>query len=335
MARVLTGQPAPPALRQALSTNLRFTESELTSLEADRCVVKVVETGDFRDVSIVGAVRIAVPPEAILRRLRQTAQFESGPGITAGARFSTPPRMSDLAALNLVRSEVDQIRNCSPGNCPIQIGERALGLLSSSVNWQSPDYVAEANRAVRSLWFEFLVAYQAEGNAALPVYHSGREPDRAQELLAEQLKKSPLLYQYVPDVAEYLLSFPKSRLQDNEDFFYWQMADLGFTPVFRIVHGVVQSRRMPAGVGYVTALKLIYASRYFQSGLEFRFLIPAAGQGGAVSTYVLLAQRALLSNSGVDGARLREVVAVKASNSLERFLMNSKTALEEAQATGR
>jgi len=327
-----TAQPLPPRLKEALQSHLRFTPAEITAVESGRAAAHIFDTGDPEDVFLVGAIRIAASPAEFVNRYRNITEFESGPSVPAGGKFSVPPQAKDLAGLSFVRDEVDDIRDCKPGDCSFKIGDSGMQRIRSGVNWKSADYVGEANKFLRGLWLEYLQTYQAKGNPALAAYHDTNKVFRVQEGLSSMVKNLPVLQQFVPETAAYLLQYPQGRPADSEDFFYWQVADFGLKPVHRLTHVIIQKKPAQFGEGYLIAAKMLYASHYFRSALDLRFLIPAEGSDKKPAMYMVVLQRSYADGlTGFKGKLLRGTILSKSRDALERYLLSSKSKLE-AQA---
>jgi hypothetical protein len=322
-------QSLPPKLKLALSTELRFQPGDISHLEAGQAVARVIETGDPEDVMIVGAIRIGVSPSQFVARYRNVTEFESGPGVPAAGKFATPPQIKDLANLSLTKSEWDDIRDCKPGECSFKVSDDGLEKLRSGVNWKSSTSVSEANRFLRQMWLEYLLSYQAKGNAVLAAYHDTDRIFHVQDGLTNLINKLPVLQQYVPEIASYLLEYPKGKPAGAEEFFYWQKAEFGLKPVHRITHVVIQKKPTEHGDGYLTASKMLYASHYFRSALELRFLVPVQGPDGKPATYLIAIQRSYVDGlGGIKGKLLRGPILSKSREALEQFLVNGKGKLE-------
>jgi hypothetical protein len=90
------------------------------------------------------------------------------------------------------------------------------------------------------------------------------------------LAESPYLVEYVPEFHRYLQDFPKGTLAGAEDAFPWTKDKFGPKPTISIYHTTLWSD--PAAPGRaVLGSKLVYASHYFQSGLDLLAVLPAAG----------------------------------------------------------
>jgi hypothetical protein len=322
-------QALPAQLKSVMQSALKFSSEEIKAVESGAASAHVFETGDPEDVFIVGAVRIGIRPADFIAKYRNVTEFESGPGVPAGAKFNTPPTLKDLAGLNLVKSEVDDLKDCQPGDCTFKIADRGLQRIRSQVNWKSPNYVAEANNLIRNMWLEGLLAYQSNGNSALSAYHDSEKITKVQDGLNSMVKNLPVLQQSVPEMANYLVQFPQGRPAGMEDFYYWQLAEFGLKPVHRVTHVMMQKKPAQYGDGYLIASKMLYASHYFRSALEFRFLIPAAGSDKSPQTFLVVLQRSYVDGlGGFKGKLLRGPILSKSRDALERYLLASKNKLE-------
>jgi hypothetical protein len=326
---VLMGQSLPPQLKGGLTTHLKFTPAEISALENGRAAAHLVETGDPEDVFIVGAIRIGAAPAKFVDRYRNITEFESGPGVPAGNRFSEPPTLNDLSGLAFIKDEIDDIRDCKPGDCSFKIGDPGMQRIRSSVNWKSQGYVADANKVLRGLWLEYLKNYREKGNAALASYHDSDKLSRVADGLTKMARNLPLLRQYVPEVADYLVTFPAGKPPSTEEFYYWQVADFGLKPVHRVTHVMIEKKPSQTGEAYLITNKMLYASHYFRSALEFRFLIPAEGPDKKPATYLVVLQRSYVDGlTGMTGKLLRGTIMGKSRDALERYLVASKGKVE-------
>jgi hypothetical protein len=83
------------------------------------------------------------------------------------------------------------------------------------------------------------------------------------------------------------------------------------------------------GEGYVVASKMMFASHYFRSGLELRYLIPGQDQSKGGMHYFIAVQRSYVDGmTGIKGAFLRRTVVNKARQSMERYIAGVKDRLE-------
>jgi hypothetical protein len=324
----VSAQVVSPQLKGALST-LKFTPKEFSAVEAGRPAAIVVDTGNAEDMFIVGAIQIGASPAEFVSRYRDIIEFESGPGVKGAGKFSTPPNAKDLTGFSLTKDDIDDIRDCKPGDCMFKISDAGMQRIRNSVDWKSAGYVAEANNLIRAMWLEYLQRYQKDGNKALLVYHDSQKYSNIYEGLNKMVKDLPVLQQYMPEMASYILQAPQGRPQSSEEFYYWQAADFGMKVVQRVTHVTIEKKPTPAGDGYLIANKMLYASHYFRSALELRFLIPIVAPDKKPATILVVLQRSYVDGmTGLKGKMLHSIVVPKSRESLERYLVSSKNKLE-------
>ncbi|MEJ7608403.1 MAG: hypothetical protein WKF37_19575 [Bryobacteraceae bacterium] len=199
-----------------------------------------------------------------MRAYRDIIALEAVPGVTAGRKFSFPPNDSDMSELVLSKADVEDLKACRPGKCAFKIGDTGLKFLRDAVNWNSPEYVQQATKALRSLWLQYLIRYQTTGDKGLAVYHDTSKYSSVEKGLHALLDQSTALREYAPRLREYLDNYPQSKNESVEEFFYWQVGEFGLKPVHRVTHVVIQRNAASLGEAYVIASKMLFANHYFQ-----------------------------------------------------------------------
>jgi hypothetical protein len=329
MGTGLLAQALPPRLRQALTTDLKASQQQLKTLEGGGIVSYSVETGSKDEIMLVGMARIWATPEAFVRGYRDITAFESSPGVIAEGKFSAPPAESDFSGLTFSKKEVDDIRACKPGKCAFKIGDPGLQFLRGAVQWRSPGYVDQASNALRSLWLLYLVRYQRTGNAGLAVYHDTPQYFSVEKGTNALLAKATALQEYAPQLREYLQNYPGSKNESAEEFFYWQVGEFGLKPVHRLTHVVIQKTPASLGDAYVIASKMLFASHYFRSGLEFRYMIPGQDQHiGGMHYFITIQWSYVDGMTGFRGRFLRSVVVRKSRQAMQGYIASVKNKVE-------
>lgn len=324
-----SAQRLPDKLRQVLQNDLQLAPTDLANAEAGRAATRIVGMGDPEDIFVVGVIRIATTPTRFLARYKNITEFEASPSVPAGGKFSTPPKDSDVAGVSLTKGEIDDLHDCEPGDCDYKIGDRGLERIRSAINWKSPDYVQQANQVIRRLWLEYLRSYQSTGNSALAAYHDTPKVFRVEDGLVEQLKKTSFVYRNIPELVDHLQNYPRHKLPNSEEFFYWQEADFGLKSVHRITHVVKYRKPSQYGEGAIIASKMLFASHYFRSALEFRLLLPTQSSSGKPLLYLVVLQRSFVDGlGGLKGRILRGPILSKTQEALERYLISVKGKLE-------
>jgi hypothetical protein len=327
----LSAQPLPPKMKASLQKDLKATPELLKTLEGGGIIAYVMDQPNPEEVVLVGAARVWATPDHFVKLYRDVVRFEAAPGVLAGAKFSNPPKESDLTGLRFSKDEVDDFLKCKPGDCDFKISDQGLHALQSKVNPSTPDYVEQANRAIRQHWIEYLKRYQASGNSALAVYHDTPKYFSVQKGLFDLVSQASFLRNYSPAVAEYLNAYPKGKLPGSEEFYYWQVGDFGLKPVHRASHVVITKIPATYGEGFVISSKMLFATHYFRSALELRYLIPGQDQKKGGMHYFITVQRSYVDGlTGMKGSILRRVVIDKSRQSMERYVGSVKDRLERS-----
>ena len=73
------------------------------------------------EVLLFGAIYIHATPEAYFQYARNFDRLRQVPGFLALGVFTDPPQLSDLRGFSLDNDDIEDLKNCQPGNCRIQM----------------------------------------------------------------------------------------------------------------------------------------------------------------------------------------------------------------------
>jgi hypothetical protein len=267
------------AVRVFLRRTIGLTDAQVAEVESGRVVTRQLPAADKPEMAAFGAVRVAASKDIYLERLRDVARFRQGPSTLQIGRFRTPPMLEDLAGLTLEEGDFDAARRCKPGNCDLKLASSALERIRREMDWKAPDARARATLLMKQMLVDYLTAYLQGGTAAMATYTDDEVPLDAPAEFRKVLGASPYLLQYAPELRRYLEEYPKGRLAGTEDLFYWTKDKFGPKPTIAIHHVTIW--RDPADTGRAAvASKQIYASHYFQAGLDLTALVDAPKPAG-------------------------------------------------------
>ena len=218
--------------------------------------------------------------------VRDIERLEQGGGFLATKKFSSPPVEADMAAFRLPDEDIAALRTCRPGRCDVKLGQRALQA-AASIDWDALSAPAQANRLMRRMAVEYIERYRSGGNGSLAVYEDAGSPISISGEFEDMVRRSPGLAT-IPEVAAYLLQYPRARSAGVQDFFYWSLAEFGLKPVLRLNHVVIHPTRPASGLQYAITTKQLYASHYFHTALEVRMLVDDAERPGRAHYLVVL-----------------------------------------------
>lgn len=316
----------PNLLATYISTDVKLTTSERTSLFQGQPVTKVLPTDPSREVAIFGAVWIDAPVEKYVRAVKDIEEFEKGPNFLITKRISDPPRPEDFARFTLSQSELDDLKDCKVNSCDLKISASGLARIQQEVNWSSPTANDAAQRVIREIMLEYVNGYLESGNSKLAEYRDSDRPTFVAQEFASMVERMPELTTYLPDLKRYLLEFPKVTLPNSTSFLYWQETKFGLKPTLRINHVTIVDQ--PGHTEIVS--KMLYASHYFWTALELRVLVedPARGRG---FWFVNVNRSRSDGLSGFVGALIRGRVRSEAEKGLQAALVSTKQQMESGQ----
>ena len=310
----------------------RFSAADLRALDAGEAVVKSLDTPVRQELAHFGAVYIEAPTDRFVERFADIERFERGPGIPQIGRFSMPPRLGDLATLTLPANDVTALAKCRPGNCGVKLSAAAMSRFRDHVNWSSPSATLQVNAIARETILELVQAYQANGNSALGHYDDGGEPLSVGEQFRALLDSGHVLPLPVPGIVTYLREYPHSRPSGVEDFFYWSVVDFGLKPTVRVNHVIVYPLAgKPSGVSHVIAIKQLYASHYFHTTLELRFLVEAQRRADRRGFHLFSITRSRIDGTGgLKGSVLRPIISRRSRTAVRGYLEHLKRQIQRA-----
>jgi hypothetical protein len=140
----------------------------------------------------------------------------------------------------------------------------------------------------------------------------------------------------VPALLAYLDTYPHGRPAGVEDFFYWSVADFGLKQTIRVSHVTIYplAADSPSGVEYAIAIKQLYASHYFHTTLELRFLVADDRRAGRSGTALISIVRSRSDGmTGVKGVLLRPIISRRSRAAVGGYLEHVKRQIERPDPT--
>ena len=248
--------------------------------------VTALPVRDASDVGLAGVIRAAVPAPRCVGAASVIEPFDRGGSGGAPHRLGAEPSAADFASLAVSPLDLSTLRTCREGRCAIKLDGNTIQQLAREIEWSSPTATGEANAIVRQFVLGLVRSYLQHGDSGLPVYLDKDRPIAAADEFASILRQASELGPQADALRRYFAEFPRAPLPTGAtSLLYWQLVDFGLKPVLRVSHLVV----WPRGSVTIVTSRLLYASHYFWSALETRFLI--ADQTRSDSCYVVTVER--------------------------------------------
>ncbi len=318
----------PPSLARYLAA-AGFGDGEYDALANGRAASRLLESAVRDELGVVAVVRVNAPASRLLAAYRDIVAFESGPGVLAMGVFSTPPRASDVGALQLTSNDLRDLRSCRVGDCDINLPAAAIQRFGTDVDWSSRSAPDHARRVLGETLVHYVARYAREGTRALVVYQDTDPPipigPRSEDLFGGADKLVPL-----PRLRSYFERFNAMPLPDDaHGFFYWQQVSFGMKPVTRVNQVVISPFTMDGLPCSVFMSRMIYASHYFRDGLEIRYIVPLNGPAGADAFYLVLVSRSHSESLvGFKGFLLGGAIRRHVRNSMATYAGHVREAVE-------
>ena len=313
--------PSADNLTDFLSRDIRLSNADLSALERGEAVTKAIGTREKREIELFAAVRIDATRQQFVDAYRDITHFKRGDAVLAIGLFSEPPSLDDVAALKADDEEIADLKKCRTGDCAFKLAESRINELRA-FDWSAPDARARIEQLVRFRLIEYLQGYQREGSDALAVYADRRYRTVVADELHAVLRASPSLYAYTPELERYLRDYPRATLDGTGSLFYWAKEKFGLKPTVNTYHVVFYQGADRPGVSLI-ASKQIYASHYFEAGLEVFSLVDHPGGRGAYLFYVGRSRADALRGSF--GGLKKSIVQGRALDGLKKALASIRS----------
>jgi hypothetical protein len=316
---------------EALRRYLRLSDHDLAAL-ARGDVVSRSRSIDSRELMGFGAVRVKVTAGEYARRFQDIVSFKRNEMVLQIGVFGRHPALSDVAALTLDDSDLNALSKCRVGDCDLRLPARAIERLHGTTRGDA-GFRDRATVFMRELLVSEARAYLAGGGAALGPYCDEKKPLDRFDAFRMLLRESPFRLEHHPELARYLLDYPRATLPGVEELLYWSREKFGLKPVISLTHLVIY--RPPDRPGTVfTATRQLYASHYFDASLGLSALLAASDDPG--DRYLLYSNRSRLDTfGGLFGGLARAIAQRRVRDSLAENVRETKERLEApATSTG-
>ena len=323
------GFGANPAPEEFLRTKMQLSNGQLAKIQKGSAVAKILPSSDPAEILVFGAVYIRSKPAAYLQFMQDITRKKQVAGYLAAGEFSAPPTVGDMDGLSLEHDDIEDLRNCRPGDCELQLPSESMEAARASIDWNSPNVAEKVNILAKRKIISLLAEYQQSGDRVLGAYHDKHDPISVAQHFRSLLSHVEYFPQYLPDLNRYLLDYPNSRPDGAQGSIYWEKVDFGLKPTIRVNHVTFYRASNPEHQVYVLAIKQLYATHYFQTALDLSFCIQGSEAGAENGFYLMTVKASRQAGlTGVKGGLLRKIVVDKTRSSLEAALNSIRQNLE-------
>lgn len=309
-----------PELQNALNNqHASFSEDDFGALQRGETVVKLAPVQDKREVAVAGLVNLRATADEFLRSYRESLTKKNNAAVLEIGSFGAVPALADLQNLTLEPTDIEDLKECTVGDCQIKLSAAMIDRFAKEINWQAPDYAQQATQLFRTMLFDYVTDYRLRGDAALINYGDKTNEVRLAEEHQALTKASGYLNEFLATARS------SSELQPVEELLVWSKIKFGLKPVIAINHITIYKRQRELGPQILTVSKQIYANHYFNSSLALTAFVTLAGP----TSYLVYENRSRADGLQGPFSKLkRRVVEKKAVEGLKGILENSKLTLE-------
>lgn len=327
--RTLRAQAAPPSPLQRLTI---LDAKKLASVDRGEAVAITLEPPEKTEIATLGIVRINVPRAFYLDHVRHLTGFLASGTKSLSGIFGEPARLEDVATLALDPADAKALEKCQPLQCDVKLPASEMATYRI-VLAKSHAPAPQADSLMREWLVTYVNAYRADSGMETVVYddtkHSVRSSDAFRALLAE-----PMLAGIDAEPFAAMLATPRSaRPPEVASRISWELDRVpGLKPTLEVLERSMYSSPAHSGESWMTS-KLLYASHYFESQLDFITAIDAPSSSGMSAVYLVVLRRSKFDDLPSGGLfNIRGKVVKKLRDALRATLVSTRTAVEQAYA---
>jgi hypothetical protein len=247
VAYVALGAQPPADPLAFFRPSVELSAGEIQRLRAGASVVRVLRASG-REVAVFGAAPIHIDGDRLVSWVRHIAALKKSRAVLGIARVSDPPRLEDFDHLVLDDADLEEIRQCRPGDCGLKITADEIGRLHAAIGGGALQWKPRVQQVFRELMLRRIRDYLAGGSAALPRYDDGKDGPLLGEVFRSIARQTPIPTR-LPRFADYLERYPHAPAEDVESFIYWAKEEFGRKPVVSATHVSIVHPSAAAALG--------------------------------------------------------------------------------------
>jgi hypothetical protein len=232
---------------------------------------------------MIAAIPVNVNGDRLVAWERQVAQMKKEASVLAVGRFSDPPRIEDLAGLELDNGDVAAIRSCRPQNCELKLAGAEMAQLQRAEAEAKSDPREAVQEAFREIVLNRVQQYLATGQ--IPSDEDHHTPVQPSSHFGALLEHTPFLQDRLPELTADLRHFP-SKSPGVESLFYWSKEHLARKSMVSVTHESIV-RYQDVGIpDTLVVARDIFCSHYINASLSVTALMRGEGNGPNYLVYV-------------------------------------------------
>ncbi len=280
---VLLGQGSDPFVFYGES--LELTAADRARLAEGRAIVKTLPHGE-RELAIFAAVQADVPGARLVEWVRAIEALKQSARVPAVGRFSDPPRIEDLANLELDAEDLGALRSCRPGSCGVKLSADEIARIRQVIADAGGDWREAVQQTFRTMMLARVESYRRHGLTGAAPYHDQRDPTPLDVEFEALLESSPYLTRHVPQLVSHFAQGRQGGQAGQgrqggqggqggpvESFLYWSKETLGGKPIIALTHVAIATPGGGALPEALVASRQFYATHYMTGALALTAIV--------------------------------------------------------------
>jgi hypothetical protein len=315
--------PAEPRLDPFgfLAPEIAISQDEQAVLDTGETVVKVAPGRDGY-LALSAIVKVNATTEQMMSWATNVEKLQRGKYVPEVGRFSTPPRIDDLRGLTLDPQDLDELRDCRPGDCAIKLSDAEI------VHLRTIGERAALDRAFREVLVARATNYMNRGDENASPYRDHKVPVRPGDAFQAVLQRLEFFPRRFDCYAEYLRRFPiVPDRHVQQSFLYWSKETLGMKPIISITHLSAARFDRPELPEAVIVSKQVYATHYRNASITMTLFA-----GEHTARYLVYVNRSQIDAfRGMLGGFVRRVVERRVRAEAPAVLRDLRRRIESAE----
>jgi hypothetical protein len=281
----------------------------------------------------LGIVRLEVPRAFYVEHVKPLIGFLASGTETEAGVFGDPARVEDLASMSLDPSDAKSLEKCQPLKCDLKLPAAEMERFRS-VLAKTHDPLDRADSLMRDWLASYVNAYRADSAEEMVVYddtkRSVRSSDVFRMLMAEPL---PAGIDSEP-FASMLANRRSARPTGVASRISWEIDRVpGLKPTLEVVERSLFAPASRPDRSWMTN-KLLYASHYFESEIDYLEVVDAQPASGAsAASYLIVLRRQKFDDLPSGGLfNIRGKAVKKLRETLRTALANTRSEVASAYA---
>lgn len=280
------GAQAMPSALQRLTS---LDEKEVKAIERGEAVTVTIDAPERTEIATLGVVRLEVPRSFYVDHVRELTGFLATGARSQSGSFGVPARLQDVASLTLDPSDAKALQKCQPLKCDVKLPAQEMERFRTVLS-QTHDPLSPADSLMREWLVAYVNAYRADSTEETVVYDDTKRPVRSSEVFRALLAE-PMPPGIESEPFASMLAARGARPSSVTSRISWEMDRMpGLKPTLEVVERSMLAPSAHANQSWMSK-KLLYASHYFESAVEYLSIADAPSPAGQGASYLIVVRR--------------------------------------------